>query len=96
MAGHLKELRVTLEDNPGSLAKLAEALGKGGVNIDAIAAQTSGGSGDIRVLVENTQRQPAARRGAFHAASAWAWEGTRCRAASCVKGRPGLSARRTS
>jgi len=55
MAGHLKELRVTLEDKPGSLAKLADALGKGGVNIDAISAQTSGGSGDIRVLVENTQ-----------------------------------------
>ncbi len=56
MAGHLKELRVTLEDKPGSLAKLTEALGKGGVNIDAIAAQTSGGSGDIRVLVEDTQK----------------------------------------
>ncbi len=55
MAGHLKELRVTLEDRPGSLAKLAEALGTGGVNIDAISAQTSGGSGDIRILVADTQ-----------------------------------------
>ncbi len=60
MAGHLKELRVTLEDKPGSLAKLAEALGKGGVNIDAIAAQTSAETGDIRVLVEDTQKARAA------------------------------------
>jgi len=55
MAGHLKELRVTMEDKPGSLAKLAEALGNDGVNIDAISAQTSGGSGDIRILVADTQ-----------------------------------------
>ncbi len=59
MAGHLKELKVSMEDRPGSLAKLAEALGKAGVNIDAISAQTSGGSGDIRILVADTA---AARR----------------------------------
>jgi hypothetical protein len=64
MAGHLKELRVTMEDRPGSLAKLADALGKAGVNMDAIAAQTSAGSGDIRILVEDT----AAARKALDAA----------------------------
>ncbi len=54
MAGHLKELRVSMEDKPGALAKLAEALAKAGVNIEAISAATSGGSGDIRVLVADT------------------------------------------
>ena len=64
MAGHLKELKVTMEDKPGALAKLAEALGKAGVNIEAISASTSGGSGDIRLLVQDT----AAARKALEAA----------------------------
>lgn len=54
MAGHLKELRVSMEDKPGALAKLAEALAKAGVNIETISAATSGGGGDIRVLVADT------------------------------------------
>ncbi len=54
MAGHLKELRVTMSDKPGSLAKLADTLGKAGVNIEAISAATAGGSGDIRILVADT------------------------------------------
>jgi len=64
MAGHLKELRITAEDRPGSLAKVAEALGKAGVNIDAISAQTSGGSGDIRILVADTAAARKALEGA--------------------------------
>jgi hypothetical protein len=54
VAGHLKELRVSMEDKPGALAKLAETLAKAGVNIEAISAATSGGSGDIRILVADT------------------------------------------
>ena len=64
MAGHLKELRVTMADQPGSLAKLAEALGKAGVNIEAISAATAGGSGDIRVLVADTAAAKKALEGA--------------------------------
>ncbi len=64
MPGHLKELRVTMEDRPGSLAKLAEALGKAGVNIEAISAQTAGGSGDIRILVADTAAARKALEGA--------------------------------
>jgi len=64
MAGHLKELRVTMEDKPGSLAKLAEALGKAGVNIEAISAATAGGSGDIRILVADTAAARKALEGA--------------------------------
>ncbi len=64
MSSHLKELRVTMADQPGSLAKLAEALGKAGVNIEAISAETSGGTGDLRVLVADA----AAARRALEAA----------------------------
>ena len=64
MPGHLKELRVTMEDRPGSLARLAEALGKAGVNIEAISAATSGGSGDIRILVADTAAARKALEGA--------------------------------
>lgn len=64
MPGHLKELRVTMEDRPGSLATLAEALGKAGVNIEAISAETSGGSGDIRILVADAAAARKALEGA--------------------------------
>lgn len=64
MAGHLKELRVTMEDRPGSLAKLAETLGKADVNIEAISAASSSGSGDIRILVADTAAARKALEGA--------------------------------
>jgi hypothetical protein len=64
MPGHLKELRVTMADRPGSLAKLAEALGKAGVNIEAISAATAAGSGDIRILVADTAAARKALEGA--------------------------------
>ena len=64
MAGHLKELKVTMEDRPGALAKVAEALGKAGVNIEAISAQAGGGSGDIRILVADTAAARKALEGA--------------------------------
>ena len=64
MAGHLKELRVSMENKPGALAKLADALAKASVNIEAISAATSGGSGDIRVLVEDAAAARKALEGA--------------------------------
>ncbi len=64
MAGHLKELRITMADRPGAIAKLAETLGKAGVNIESLSAQTAGGNGDIRILVAD----PAAARTALEAA----------------------------
>ena len=47
-----------------NLAKLANALGKASVNIESISAATSGGTGDIRILVADT----AAARKALEAA----------------------------
>lgn len=64
MAGHLKELRVTMSDRPGQLAKLADALGKAGVNIEAISAAAGSGSGDIRLLVADTVAARKALEGA--------------------------------
>jgi len=64
VAGQLKELRVSMEDKPGALAKLTDALAKASVNIEAISAATSGGSGDIRILVEDTAAARKALEGA--------------------------------
>jgi hypothetical protein len=53
------DLTVMLEDRPGSLADLGEALGGAGVNIDGLCGFPSGGVGVIHVLVADGK---AARR----------------------------------
>ncbi len=45
------DLTVLLEDRPGRLADLGEALGKAGVNIDGMCGFPSGGMGVIHILV---------------------------------------------
>jgi len=40
-----------MEDRPGALAKVGEALGRAGINIDGICAFTGEGKGPMRVLV---------------------------------------------
>lgn len=47
------DLTVILEDRPGSLAKVGEALGKAGVNIEGICGMTVDGKGLIHVLVQD-------------------------------------------
>ena len=49
----LKDLTIILEDRPGTLAMVGEALGKAGVNIDGICLMTSEGMGVVHVLVED-------------------------------------------
>lgn len=44
---------VELENRPGELARLAEAIGQRGINITAIAAVTSGTAGGIGVLTND-------------------------------------------
>ena len=46
------EIRVTVDDSPGTLAGISEALAKAGVNIQTIAALAAGGQFPVRVLVE--------------------------------------------
>lgn len=47
------DLTVILEDRPGELARLGEATGGAGVNIEGMAAFTGDGKGFIHVLVED-------------------------------------------
>jgi len=48
-----KDLILTLEDRPGALATMGEALGKAGVNIDGICGVTFEGMGMIHILVDD-------------------------------------------
>lgn len=51
-----KDLTIYLGDHPGSLAKVGEALGKAGVNIDGICGVTVQGKGVIHVLVADAAK----------------------------------------
>jgi hypothetical protein len=48
-----KDLTVVLEDRPGTLAELGEALGKAGINIDGLCGLPCEGKGIIHILVED-------------------------------------------
>lgn len=52
----LKDITVLLEDQPGALAKLGEALGKAEVNIEGVAGMTVVGRGLIHILVEEGEK----------------------------------------
>jgi hypothetical protein len=56
------DLMVMMEDRPGALAELGNALGRGGVNLAGGCAITSRGQGMIHLLVEE---DPAAAREAL-------------------------------
>ncbi len=59
-----KDLTIELEDRPGVLAELGEALGGAGVNIEGFCGYTSEGKGILHLLVDDA----AAARGALEAA----------------------------
>ena len=54
-----KDLTVILEDRPGTIADMGEALGKAGINIEGGCGFPSEGKGVIHILVEDVV---AARR----------------------------------
>jgi len=54
-----KDLTVILEDRPGTLADVGEALGKAGINIDGLCGFPCEGKGTLHILVEDAA---AARR----------------------------------
>jgi hypothetical protein len=58
------DVTVILEDRPGELAKLGEATGLAGVNIEGMAAFTGEGNGVIHLLVEDAAGARAALEGA--------------------------------
>lgn len=47
------DLTVILEDRPGTLADMGEALGKAGINIDGFCGLPVAGKGTIHLLVED-------------------------------------------
>lgn len=51
-----KDITVLLQDQPGALAKLGEALGKAQVNIEGVAGMTVVGRGLIHILVEEGEK----------------------------------------
>jgi hypothetical protein len=59
-----KDLTVVLEDRPGKLADLGDALGKAGVNIDGLCGVASEGKGSLHILVENAAGARVALEGA--------------------------------
>jgi hypothetical protein len=56
-----KDLTVVLQDRPGELARLGEATGRAGVNIQGMCAMTGEGRGIIHLLFED-ESAAAARR----------------------------------
>jgi hypothetical protein len=60
----MKDLTVSLEDRPGTLADLGEALGKAGINIEGMCAVASEGRSIIHVLVADAAAARMALEGA--------------------------------
>jgi hypothetical protein len=58
------DLTVRLEDRPGELARLGEALGGAGVNVDGFSATTTGGQGEVHLLVADAASARSALEGA--------------------------------
>lgn len=54
-----KDLTITLENRPGTLADMGEVLGRAGINIDGIGGFVTAGEGIFHILVEDGE---AARR----------------------------------
>ncbi len=57
-----KDLTIIMEDRPGSLATLGEALGRAGVNIEGVCAVTAQAKGEIHILVEDAVKAGGALR----------------------------------
>lgn len=51
-----KDMKVILEDRPGTLADLGETLGNAGINIDGICGFPCEGKGVIHILVEDATK----------------------------------------
>jgi len=48
-----KDLTVVLENRPGTLAGMGEALGKAGINIEGVCGAVTAGSPTVHILVED-------------------------------------------
>jgi hypothetical protein len=59
-----KDLAIIIEDQPGEGARIGEALGNAGVNIEGFCATMDGGKGTVHVLVEDAAGARTALDGA--------------------------------
>ncbi len=64
------DLSVSVEDRPGALASIGEALGNGGVNILGLAALGGHGGGHVHLLVEDGEAARSALEAAGSAVEA--------------------------
>jgi hypothetical protein len=64
MQNLMKDLTITLEDRPGTLAKAAEAIAKAGINVEGAVGVPHGGRGELHVLTKD----PNATRRALESA----------------------------
>jgi hypothetical protein len=51
-----RDLVIVPDDQPGVLARLGEAAGAAGVNIEALSAFTGGGKGVVHLLVDDHEK----------------------------------------
>jgi hypothetical protein len=59
-----RDLTVMLDDRPGALADMGEALGRAGVNIEGICGVAGGGRSAVHILVEDAEAARSALSGA--------------------------------
>ncbi len=59
-----KDLTISLEDRPGTLATLGESLGKAGINIEGVCGIAIEGRGITHILVEDAAAARQALEGA--------------------------------
>jgi hypothetical protein len=60
----MRDLAVNLEDKPGELARLGEATGGAGINIEGMSGSTTEGRGTLHILVEDAGATRSALEGA--------------------------------
>ena len=69
------DFTIILEDRPGQLARIGEALGDAGVNIEGVSCAVDDGRGVVHVAVEDAEAARSALAGAgidvAHEAEAW-------------------------
>jgi hypothetical protein len=60
----MKDLAVTLEDRPGTLADLGEATGRAGINIEGMSGEAGQDNAVLHILVEDAAAAREALSGA--------------------------------
>jgi hypothetical protein len=60
----VRQLTIALENKPGALARVAQVLADGKVNMVALLGSTSGAQGSMQVVVDNVNKAKKALGGA--------------------------------